>query len=178
MRCAMVVTAALLFLCGAPAAAQTTFTVTNTNDAGAGSLRQAILDANANGGADIIEFDISGAGPHTIQPTSALPTITDPVVIDGTTEPDFAGTPMIELDGTNAGSAHGLDIAADNCTIRGLVINRFDQDGISIQSSDNAVVEGNYVGVDVAGTTALGNGWVGVRLESGANNTVPLCQRT
>src|SRR6476660_3159381 len=60
------------------------FTVTNTNDSGAGSLRQAMLDANASSGADIISFNISGAGIHTISPTSALPTITDPVVIDGT----------------------------------------------------------------------------------------------
>ena len=59
------------------------FTVTNTNDSGAGSLRQAIIDANANAGTDTIDFNIPGVGPHTIQPTSTLPTITDPVAIDG-----------------------------------------------------------------------------------------------
>ena len=64
-----------------------TFSVTNTNDAGAGSLRQAILDANANAGTDLINFSIPGPGPHTIQPASALPIITDPVVIDGYTQP-------------------------------------------------------------------------------------------
>ena len=56
-----------------------TFTATNTNDSGAGSLRQAILDANANPGLDTITFGITGAGPHTIQPLSVLPTVTDPV---------------------------------------------------------------------------------------------------
>ena len=47
---------------------------------------------------DTIEFDIAGAGPHTVQPTSALPTVTQPVIIDGTSEPDFAGTPTVELE--------------------------------------------------------------------------------
>ena len=57
-----------------------TFTVTRTADSGAGSLRQAILDANARAGiADIIAFSIAGAGVHTIAPTSPLPTITDPL---------------------------------------------------------------------------------------------------
>src|SRR5438445_1734252 len=67
-----------------------TFFVVNTNDSGAGSLRQAILDANSNpnsGGPDFIDFNIPGAGVHTISPTSALPTITDPVTIDGYSQP-------------------------------------------------------------------------------------------
>src|SRR5262249_55937217 len=55
-----------------------TFLVTNTNDSGAGSLRQAILDANATpnvGGPDLISFAIPGSGVQTITPASALPTI-------------------------------------------------------------------------------------------------------
>jgi hypothetical protein len=60
-----------------------TFTVTNTNDSGNGSLRTAIDDANANPGADSINFNISGGSVHSIIPLSALPTITDPVVLDG-----------------------------------------------------------------------------------------------
>ena len=63
------------------------FVVTNTNDSGTGSLRQAILNANANPGLDTITFDIPGTGVQTISPASALPTITDPVVIDGYTQP-------------------------------------------------------------------------------------------
>src|SRR5688572_716467 len=76
--------------------ATTTFTVTNTQDSGAGSLRQAILDANANAGADVINFSI-GAGQQTIVLAAALPVITDPVTIDGTTQPGFAGAPLIEV---------------------------------------------------------------------------------
>src|SRR5215831_14277853 len=64
-------------------AASMTFTVTNTNDNGIGSLRQAIMDAQGNAGTDTIRFQI-GNGPQTISPTSPLPTITDPVIIDGT----------------------------------------------------------------------------------------------
>src|SRR5256885_8093230 len=64
-----------------------TFTVTNTNDSGAGSLRQAILDANANPGTDTIAFSIPGSGGHMIRPQSPLPQISDSVVIDGYTQP-------------------------------------------------------------------------------------------
>src|SRR4030095_8251296 len=90
-------------------AAPMTFTVTNTSDSGSGSLRQAILDANANAGSDMIDFNIPGAGVHTIMPASALPTITDPVTIDGTTQPGFAGSPIIELSGTIAGPTHEIN---------------------------------------------------------------------
>src|SRR5437870_11674662 len=76
------------------------FTVTNTNDAGPGSLRQAILDANANPGLDTIAFNLGNGGMQTIRPNSSLPTITDPVVLDGTTQPGFAGNPLIVLNGT------------------------------------------------------------------------------
>src|SRR5205823_13165604 len=84
--------------CGLPNS--NTVVVTNTNDSGAGSLRQAILDSNASVGVkETIAFDIAGAGVHTISPTSALPVVTDPVVINGTTQPGFTGLPVIELDG-------------------------------------------------------------------------------
>src|SRR5712692_9164441 len=64
------------------------------------TLRAAIEEANATAATDTIAFNIPGSGPYTIRPTSALPTITDPVTIDGTTQPGFAGTPIIELDGS------------------------------------------------------------------------------
>src|SRR5438270_368197 len=101
-----------------------TFTVLNTADSGAGSLRQAILDANAAAGADVINFNVGG-GVQTISPTSLLPQITGSVTIDGTTQPGFAGSPLIELNGAGAGAFAGLWITAGNCTVRGLVINRF-----------------------------------------------------
>jgi hypothetical protein len=81
------------------------FTETNIDDAGAGSLRQAILDANANPGADTIAFQISGAGVHTIQLASPLPTLTGVTVVDGTTQSDYAGVPLVELNGSAAATA-------------------------------------------------------------------------
>ena len=44
-------------------AAAATYTVVNTEDAGAGSLRQAILDANSHAGPDIIMFSIPKTVP-------------------------------------------------------------------------------------------------------------------
>src|SRR5215468_6049300 len=72
-----------LFLLLASIGSASTFTVTNTNDSGAGSLRQAILDANANAGLDTIAFNIPGAGVHTITPASSLDPLSGPVLIDG-----------------------------------------------------------------------------------------------
>src|SRR6266567_2424608 len=80
----------------------TTFVVTNTADSGAGSLRQAILNANAVPGTNAIRFNISGNGAHTITPSSPLPTITRPLWIDGTSQPGFAGLPLLELNGFQA----------------------------------------------------------------------------
>src|SRR5689334_5993591 len=75
-----------------------TYTVINTNDSGAGSLRQAILDANKTSSADTIKFAI-GSGTKTITPKSRLPGISQPLVVDGTTQPGFAGKPLIEISG-------------------------------------------------------------------------------
>ena len=138
--------------------APATYTVTTIGDAGVGSLRQAIFDANANlGQQDTIRFNITGAGPHTITPTTALPTITEAVLIDGTTQANFAGQPLIELNGTSAGaSANGLLITGNNVTVRALAINRFANYGINIQGSNNRL-QGNYIGVDPTGTVARPN---------------------
>ena len=149
-----------------------TFTVTNTNDLGTGSLRQAILDANASPGTDTITFSIGSGGVQTIGLVSGLPTITDPVIIDGTTQPGFAGKPIIELNGANAGAnTHGISLSAGNSTIKGLVINRF-RDGIRIQAAGGNSIQGNYIGTDVNGSVALSNSAFGVELIDVSNNTI------
>src|SRR3954465_10955753 len=95
-RLAAVVAALSFSVCASAA----TFTVTNTNDSGPGSLRQAILNANAAAGTDTVAFAIPGPGPSTIRPTPALPTITDPAIIDGYTQ---AGARMnTQAAGSNA----------------------------------------------------------------------------
>src|SRR6478672_2607151 len=123
-----------------------TFVVNNTNDGGTGSLRQAILDANATaniGGPDLITFNINGPGVQTISPGSVLPPITDPVTIDGYTQP--GASPNTQASGSNAvlliqlSGAQvptpfpaGLAITAGNSTVQGLIINHFTQSGDGI----------------------------------------------
>ena len=99
----------------APAA---TFTVTNTVDSGVGSLRWAIGQANGTAGVDTIAFNIAGAGVKTIAPLTILPTLTAPVTVDGTTQPGFAGAPLIELSGASCATSpcHGLWITAGSST--------------------------------------------------------------
>ena len=150
------------------------FAVTNTDDAGPGSLRQAILDTNASAGVNTVSFAIPGAGPHTIQPLSPLPAVTDPVVIDGVTQPGAAlGAPKVEIDGILAGEgADGLGITAGNSVVRGLAINWFDESGIVLFGGGGNVLEGNLIGVDVTGTVARGNGFAGVQIVATPGNRV------
>ena len=177
--------AALLLLGGAGSEA-TTFTVTSTADSGAGSLRQAILDANGAAGADTIEFAIVGSGVHTIAPASALPSITAQLTIDGYTQPGASANTnapeqgtnavlLIEIDGTNTGvgtNAAVLFLApgAANTVVRGLAINRGKYAGIRVSGTPGAVIEGNFIGTDPTGETALGNANFGILLNDGPSN--------
>lgn len=164
-----------LTLWTAPARAAT-FTVITTADSGPGSLRQAILDANANPGADAITFAIGATGSQqTIQPTSALPTITEPVTIDGWSQggSGYTGPPLIELNGALAGSSVvGLNITGGGSTVRGLVINGFtgtNGAGIRLQTGGNNWIYGNYVGTDAAGATRVAN-QRGIWIQGGSSN--------
>ncbi|HLG16764.1 MAG TPA: BACON domain-containing carbohydrate-binding protein [Blastocatellia bacterium] len=147
-----------------------TFTVTTINDSGPGSLRQAILDSNSNAGADSIGFAI-GTGPQTIILSGDLPQITDPVTIDGTTQPGFAGTPIVTLPGSGTVSGIPLKISAGATTVRGLVINNSSQVGIQLIQAGGNIVEGNYLGTDAAGTAVVPND-VGVQIVDTPNNTI------
>src|SRR5207244_2517283 len=97
-------------------------------------LRDAITNANSNPGADTITFSIGGGGAQTISPTTTnpLPPITGPVTIDGTSQPGYAGAPLITIDGTSAGTSDGLDLnsGASGSTIKGLAITNFAGAGI------------------------------------------------
>ncbi len=149
-----------------------TYMVVNTNASGPGSLRQAILDANASAGSDLIHFNIASGG-LTIAPTNALPAITEPVTIDGRTQPGFVSAPIIELIGASAGAAaDGLKINASNSIIRSLVINRFLGDGIEIANGANNTVEGCYIGLSRTGVSDQGNSLNGILLTNAANNTI------
>jgi len=164
-----------------------TFTVTNTNDAGAGSLRAAITSANGNGIADVIDFNIPGAGVHTIYPQSQLPQLIDiaGVQIDGLSQggasaganPPSTATLLIEINGSQAGASHGLWITSPNNTIQGLVIDSFEQDGIRIEDTPggtvNNVIYCNFTGTDPSGTQDCGNGTNQLSPWAGINIVVP-----
>ncbi|MFL5799070.1 MAG: CSLREA domain-containing protein [Actinomycetota bacterium] len=145
------------------------------------TLRAAIETANHHAettGRDAIEFNIATPGEKRIQPVTALPIVTDSVVVDGTTQPpgltagcSFAAQHLcILLDGTNAGaSSSGLDIRAPNTLIRGLDIGNFGLFGIVIGSNSataTATVQGNFLGTDPNGTSAQPNGLSGAIVKS------------
>jgi hypothetical protein len=173
---------AALTLCVTTRLAATTYSVVNTNDAGAGSLRQAILDANANAGPDTIAFAVAGSGVHTIAPASALPSITDALTIDGYTQPGSSantngpGLPdnsvhLIELDGTSTGGGNGAAVLSVSgnfaFVLRGLVVNRGPSSAIQVATA-NGSIEGCLIGVDPTGLTARSNTY-GILLESATN---------
>jgi hypothetical protein len=152
------------------------FQVTNTNDSGPGSLRQAILGVDSYAGPNAhIVFNIpttdpgynSTTGAFTIKPTSALPTLTDSVVIDGYTQPGASPNTLgigdnavlkIVLDGSLAGPVDGLVMTGGNSTVRGLVVDNFGYgSGIVLNGSGNGVIVGNFVGTDVTGESAAAN---------------------
>jgi hypothetical protein len=140
--------------------------------AGTGTLRQAIIDADATPGPDVIQFNIASSGMQTIQVLSALPAISrDNITIDGTTEPGYSGAPVIVLDGTNAGTVSaGLLILSGSCTVEGLAVVHFGDVGINIEGNNNSV-KLDYIGTS-DGVNPAGNG-AGMVIGAGAsNNTV------
>ncbi len=150
-----------------------TYTVTTTDDSGPGSLRQAILDANAHSGADVIVFNIPAADPHfnsdlgvwTIRPLTPLPLIWDEgLIIDGSSQAVSVGKdanpfgPEIELDGSKVDYGDGLHIRANGVEIIELVINRFlHNDGIYFERANGGLVAGCYIGTDPTGMREAGN---------------------
>jgi uncharacterized repeat protein (TIGR01451 family) len=150
----------------------TTYTVTTTNDNGAGSFRQAIQNVNSGSSPGAIIFNISGPAPYSISLQSPLPAITNRVTIDGTSQPGFAGSPLVELDGASLGSgADGLYITAGASTVRGLAIHGFSGAGIRLASAGGNVIQGNFIGTDLTGTAALPNG-TGIQIENDAPNNL------
>ncbi|UBF25722.1 DUF4347 domain-containing protein [Kovacikia minuta CCNUW1] len=162
----------------------TEFVVINTNSGGAGSLRQAILDANADTGAETIRFNITGGGVQAINLSSALPEITEQVTIDGYTQAgatentlavgNNANLKIVLTDNGSEGLANGLVLTngSNNSTIQGLVIQGFSNSAITIQNgSTGSTIRGNFIGTNVAGDAASANGY-GVQLTQGASNNV------
>ena len=194
--------ALLFFLSGVTVgSAETVYTVTNTNDSGAGSLRDFIDQANGNPGHDIIRFNIPGTAyqDRYIDVYSSL-IISETVTIEG---PNKDQGPIV-LNGrsTSATTTYtGIRINASDCTIRGLRIGNFSGRGISVSNAANTVIKGNQIGAFsmtgnqshgislykatntmIGGTTAAdrnyisGNGKApygdGINIDQGGNNTI------
>ena len=116
--------------------------------------------------ADTIVFNIPGTGVHTINVgATALPTITGAVIIDGWSDPNYAGTPVIELNGSNAGSR--LERPEFRCRQQRQHDPRPDHQplqrhGIEISGSNNQTIQGNWIGLNAAGTAAAANAASGI----------------
>jgi hypothetical protein len=149
-------------------AAAATITVTSTADSGPGTLHQALLDSNASVGVlDTIAFNIAGNGVHRITVSTDLPAATDPVVIDGTTQPGYVDSPIIEL--TESTPTQGLRITAGGSTVRGLAIFEFGTQ-LTLTSNGGNLVEACYIGTDAAGTgTSSG---LGLQIQNSPGTTI------
>jgi len=145
-----------------------TFTVVNLNNGGTGTLRQAILDANANPGADSISFSVAGT-VHLL--TGALPAITGTTNIDGTTAPGYAGTPVVEIDYNHFG---GLRFSAGSAgsALRSLAHNNATGSGVTLNGVGTVLVTGNYIGLKLNGTTVAGNSGSGLELYNSSDDTI------
>jgi hypothetical protein len=158
------------------------FTVANAGDAGPGSLRQALLDANATPGANVIQFNLPGGGVQTIAPLSALPDITNTVTINGYSQSGSQANSLansnnavllVRLDGVNLTNGFPIGLrfnGANNNTVRGLVIARF-YTGIQLYASSGNVIAGNWLGLDFDN---LSRGGAGI----GVDVTCPVFNRS
>ncbi len=141
------------------------------------SLREAINAANAAPNAalpDEIRFAIPGTGPRVIAPLTAFPTISEAVILDGTTQAGYAGLPIIEIRGTSAGAGvGGLTINAAGCRVKGLSITRFAANGITLLAGQN-VVENCWIGIFAGSTSggAAGNAGSGIFIDNVPSNTI------
>lgn len=152
------------------------FTVTNTLDSGSGSLRQAILDANANGATPhAIVFNIPVTDPgfsgtvFTIKPLTPLPDVRGGITIDGATQTAFSGDtnvfgPEVVLNGSMLAGGSGILISGDNGGVKNMVVNGFPGSGLALSRlpfdstpSGNQLLN-NYIGTDPTGTFAVPNG--------------------
>lgn len=139
-------------------------TCETANGNGVCTLRAAIEEANALAGTDIINFNISGSGVKTIVLGSALPSITEAVTIDGTTQTGascgdlWAGTPPSLTILIQGGNFNGIVVTAGNSTIKGLDLEGFssfaDNDAaIVLTTADSNTVQCNVVKANSAGTS-------------------------
>src|SRR5215471_11382771 len=162
----------ILFLAAGTRSAQAaTIVVTNTSDSGAGSLRQAILTANASVNVpDTITFNIPGTGPFTISPLTPLPAVTDPVLVNGYSQSGSSSNTVANGDNAVLQILVLEDLTLDttNSTVRGLAIRQI-HIGATPNAKGSNIVEGCFVGIDTTGTNSLNSPGPGVFLQTPNN---------
>jgi len=145
--------------------------VISTNPSGPGSLAQAVWNAylaySQYGRPGRIRFDLPGAGPHTIQ--TGVIGLNSPVILDGWSQPGFAGQPLIELRANTTNLSAGVAVHSAGCMVRGLAIDGF-RTGIYVGPSGSSRLEGNWIGTSHA--TGLGRPEHGIHLDNSARNLV------
>ena len=148
------------------------YTVTSNADSGTGTLREALGLANGSPGADTIKFAI-GSGFASIALSSALPDVSDAVTIDGTSQPGYAGNPVVEINGAGAGSsAQGFKVTSGLVTLQGLIINRFARQGIWLFGGGSNVIRNCWIGLNATGSAAAANGDDGIFIDKSSGNTI------
>jgi CSLREA domain-containing protein len=145
------------------------------------TLRAAIQEANATAEADTIEFSIGLGGVQTISPTTLLPTVTQPVTIDGYTETGASENTktvgndanlLIRLNKGAETAPSGLILDTNNSVVRGLSITGFSSGVGLVIKGDNNTVEGNFIGTDPGGVQGgLGN-FTGVIVQNDSSNNL------
>ncbi len=168
-----------------PVYTKSRFVVTNTNDSGPGSLRQAIGDAGAHAGADTIVFQIpitdpgydAAQGVWTIQPTLSYGIDQDSLCIDGHSQAAFMGSesnplgPEIVIDGIHTSGREGIGIGGTSVHILGLVLCNFESDQIRI-TGNHCIVKGCYIGTDATGRRRTQRSGRGILILGGSGNVV------
>lgn len=174
--------AALAYLYGAPAVPLTNV-VTTTADVGAGSLRAALYYATDHPGS-VVNFNIPTSDPgysngvFNIHLTGMLPPlVANGMEIDGSTQPGFAGKPLIILDGSQIlpetyTSDTGLLVYSSSNQVKDISFSGFVWNGLTFTYADasNNVVSGCWIGVDSTGTNAAPNAYQGILVSSGSGH--------
>ena len=150
------------------------------------TLRAAIEFCNDRPGFDAIHFNLPGPDLPRLLPLSPLPVLSDPVVIDGSTQPNAGPQVGVEISGEAIPAAlttDGLVVTGGGSTLRGLAINRFraedfgvipgpelpNPSGVVLSTNGGNTIESCLLGLDPAGTSGAGNEGYGIRIHSPDN---------
>jgi hypothetical protein len=155
--------------------------VTNVEDSGRGSLRQALLDVPQCRGCDVvfrIGPPVPAEGWFTIRPLSPLPPVAaDVIEIDGSAQTLHTGDtnpagPEILLDGAALLHGHGLQLTAGSVRVTGIAAGHFPGNGVAILATNYTWLERCHLGMDPSGVRPMPNGTRGVQIEGGGGMEV------